>query len=416
MEKLKAAGLFGGSLVPLTGSLAKRYNECLAMMGIAPTTHSSFSVDAMGWSPEIAAEKKDNYYLNPGEANINAIIISPNQRDKPVHMPSHSFDRDLMNAVFVAYEKPIRDITKDAAICVHLDQQIDAFYESFDLLRYGTITLTFKLLNDLDKKQEEQQELINRFNQGNAFMDREVHSQLLESARKYGDLRGRKLKLEPLSLKISSFYTRAFGGVFVLKDFIKDIIIFESLDEFNKAIKKESYEGLLFHKDHDELFETLSRHIILEADLKKSLRTPRYERIKKHLFSEYIKNPEHSFKEILESHFLFLKYLNSLDIDIQKKITGVELFFQKQIIDKNLNRDEYIDEVYFKALHRPHSSLDEEQNALIWKLLTKITPKDPVYLYWYDKEQFYTAYNLWHPTYKDWVIDRILENNKKQSL
>ena len=58
MEKLKAAGLFGGELVSLTGALARRYNECLAMMGISPTALSSFSVDAMGWSPEIAIEKK----------------------------------------------------------------------------------------------------------------------------------------------------------------------------------------------------------------------------------------------------------------------------------------------------------------------------------------------------------------------
>jgi hypothetical protein len=416
MEKLKVAGLFGGSRVPLSGSLAKRYNECLAMMGISPTSHLNFSVDAMGWSPEIAEEKNDNYYLNTGEANINAIIISPDQKGKPVYMPTHSFDSDLMHAVFVAYEKAIRDITKESAICVNLNQQIDTFYESFDLLRYDTITVTFKLLNDLDEKQNEQEQLIEQFNEGNAFMDREVHARLLQSARSYGDLRGRKLKMEPLSLKVSSFYTRAFGGVFVLKDFIKDIMIFESLEEFNKAIKSDSYEGILFHKDHDELFETLTRHIILESDLKKSLRTPRYDRIKKHRFSEYIKNPEHSFVEILESHFLFLKYLNALDIEIQKKINGVELYFQKAIIDKNLNREDYIDEIYFKSLHNPHSSLEAEQRALIWKLLSKIAPVDPVHLYWYDKEAFYKAYSSWQPTYKDWVIDRILDTNKKKDL
>ena len=105
MEKLKEAGLYGGALVPLSGAVAKRYNKCLAMLGVSPTSLNRFSVDAMGWSPEIAEEKKDNYYLNIGEANANAIIISPSQKDMPVHMPSHSFDRDLMNAVFRSLRK-----------------------------------------------------------------------------------------------------------------------------------------------------------------------------------------------------------------------------------------------------------------------------------------------------------------------
>ncbi|RMA57160.1 DUF6638 family protein [Ulvibacter antarcticus] len=416
MDKLKAAGLFGGELVKLTGSLARRYNDCLAMFGVSPTSLISFSIDAMGWSPEIAEEKGDNYYLNIGEANSNAIIISPNQMGKPAHMPSHSFDRDLMNAVFVAYEKPIRDITKDSAICLNLDQNIDAFYECFDLLQYDTVTVTFRLLNDLEKRQDEQLDLIKKFDEGNAFMDREVHAKILTSAKTYGDLRTRKLRLEPLPVRVKSFYTRAFGGVFILKDFIKDIMIFESKEEFDKAIKNISFEGLLFHKDHDELIETLVSHLILEKDLKKSLKTPRYERIKKHIFSEYVKNPAHSFKEILDSHFLFVKYLNELDVAIQKKINGVELYFQKRIIDKNIKQEDYIDKAYSKAFYEPHSSLDEEQKELIYKLLTKISPIDPVHSYWYDKATFYKNFKSWEETYKDWVIDRILEENKKHDL
>ena len=76
MKKLREAGLFGGALVTLSGSLAKRYNACLAMLGVTPTKLKTFSIDGMGWSPEVAVEKKENYYLNTGEANVNAIIIS----------------------------------------------------------------------------------------------------------------------------------------------------------------------------------------------------------------------------------------------------------------------------------------------------------------------------------------------------
>ena len=416
MEKLKAAGLLGGGLVPLAGALAKRYNKCLEIMGVTPSVLSNFSIDAMGWSPQIAKEKKDQYYLNSGEANVNAVIISPDQQDKPAHMPTHSFDRDLMNAVFVAYGKEIRDITKDSALCLNFNQKIDSFYEAFDLLRYDTITVSFKLIDALDVKQVEQLFLIEKFNIGNAFIDRDLHKKIIESAKSFGDLRDRKLALEPLSVKVKSFYTKSFGGVFVLRDFIKDIMIFESEEEFKKAIKNVAFEGLLFHKNHDELIPTLVSHLILDGDLKKAMRSPRYDRIKKHIFARYVENPEHSFKEILDSHFLFLKYLNALSLDIQKKINGFELYFQKLIIDKSIKPKDFIDREFFKALHQPHSSLDEENKALIWKLLVKIAPIDPVYLFWYDKAEFYKNYNLWSPTYKDWVIDCILDNNKKHDI
>ena len=119
MEKLKEAGLYGGALVQVSGSIVARYNDCLAMLGLPPTTLDRFTVDGMGWSPEIALEQDNNFYLNIGEANPNAIIISPEQEGKPVHMPFHSFDRDIMTAIFAAYPLQIRDITKDLSL-IHI--------------------------------------------------------------------------------------------------------------------------------------------------------------------------------------------------------------------------------------------------------------------------------------------------------
>lgn len=412
MKKLKEAGLFGASLVPISGSLAQRYNDCLAMLGVSPTSLTSFAIDAMGWSPEIAAEKGENYYLNIGEANTNAIIISPEQRYKPVQMPSHSFDRDLMEAVFTAHVRTIRDITKDSAICVHIDQKIDAFYDPFDLLRYDTITVTFELLDQLDQKQAEQNALIAEFQQGNNFINRELHKKLIDHAKTYGDLRHRKLNIDPLPLKVSSFYTRAFGGVFVLKDFITDIMIFEDKEVYDKAISDTGHDVTLFHKDHDELIETLTSHLVIDGDLKKASKSKRFERIKRHRFVEASKETTHPYTEILDSHFLFKKYVTQLDIETQKQLNGVELFFQKSIINKEIQREDYIDIEYYKSLQQPHSSLEEEQAELIWKLLIKIQPNDPLHLYWYDKAQFYDTYVTWPETYKDWVIQLILEENE----
>ncbi|MEM7185898.1 MAG: DUF6638 family protein [Bacteroidota bacterium] len=413
MEKLKDAGLIGGALVPISGSLAARYNACLSMLGVSPTELTQFSIDGMGWSPEISAEKKESYYLNIGEANSNAIIITPAQKGKPVHMPFHSFDRDIMTAIFAAYEREIRDITKDAALCVHLDQHMDAYYEPFDLLRFKEISVSFRLLNELDKKQAEQEALVAQFEEGNNFIDRGIHNEILDSARKYGDLRHRKLKLDPIKLPIKSFYTRAFGGIFALREWRNDIIVFESMEVFENAIKDTVHDVSLYHVSHNELMAALVNHQVAQFDIKKAAKTPRYERIKKHLFvGELSKKIDHPLHEVLDSPFLFKKYLNSLEKDTQKRIMSVERYNQRKIVERDLKMDDVVALEYTKSLLEPYRDLENEPMELVWKLLTKIAPNDPLHLYWYDKEQFYKTYTQWEPSYQEWVISCILENNE----
>ena len=90
---------------------------------------------------EIAEEKDDLHYLNNGEANPHGIIISPLQKGKPVYLPFHSFDRDMMKEVFKIHGEKINEITRDSAICVDFDQDIDAFYEPLDILKYENFLL-----------------------------------------------------------------------------------------------------------------------------------------------------------------------------------------------------------------------------------------------------------------------------------
>ncbi len=412
MEKLKQAGLFGRELITLSGSLVKRYNDCLAVLGVEPTALTKISIDGMGWSPEVSDEKKNTYYLNIGDANTNAIIVSPQQENKPVYMPFHSFDKDLMRTVFSAYRKEIKDITKDHAICINFDQHIDAYYQAFDLLGYNEITITFKITHDLDKKQEQQKQLIKEFYEENNFIDRRLHSRLLESAKAYGDLRDRKVTLQPIKVPISSFYTKAFGGVFVLKDFIKDIIVFEDKKVFQNSIQDTVHDVIIFHKDHKELIALLNEHIITECNFQREAKKPRYKRIRNHVFVKYLTNPAHVIDEILSNTFLFKKYLNQLDTETRKKVMSVELYNQRKIVERDLKPEDVIDEQYYKALQKPHSSLEEEQKDLVWKLLTLITPLDPVHVFWYDKNLFYKQYKTWRQGYQDWVISCILDNNK----
>ncbi|NER16674.1 DUF6638 family protein [Spongiivirga citrea] len=413
MEKLIEANLYHSELVPIGGALVSRYNQCLVRLGFKPTKLKTFQVDGIGWSPEIAEEKEDIGYLNNGDANPHAIIVSPQQRGKPVYYPFHTFDRNIMKMVFKTYGDHISDITRDGALCIDLDQDIDAFYEPLDILKYKDITVGFRILNDLDRAQKEQEELVSIFNEDTNFIDESLHMKILASARKYGDLRSRKLQLAPLTYTSGSFFTRAFGGVFVLRDFITSIVVFKDKKAYKKAIKDSYHEVLIYHVDQKELVQKLQEHVILVYDLEEAIKTDRYQRIKKFMFYEVLhelEEKQHPVSDILKDKMLFRSYFNKIEDKNRARLASVERYVEKLEISNELKIDTFVDKDFFHALQKPHSSLTGEHQDLIWMLLAEISAKDPLHLYWYQKERFYEEYQQWDSSFRDWVIDIIKSN------
>ena len=60
MQKLKNANLYRSELIKISGELVDRYNACLEKLALTPTKLKTFFIDGIGWSPEVAEEKKDN--------------------------------------------------------------------------------------------------------------------------------------------------------------------------------------------------------------------------------------------------------------------------------------------------------------------------------------------------------------------
>jgi hypothetical protein len=407
MQKLKEANLYNHELIPISGKLVERYNTCLIKLGFTPTKLTSFHIDGIGWSPEIAKEKDNVSYLNNGEANLHGILISPLQYKKPVYEPFHTFDREMMQQVFSIHGDKIKDITRDCAICIDFDQYIDAFYEPLDVLKYKDVEISFHLINDLEEKQKEQRRLISKFKTDHNFIDEDLQAELLASANTYGDLRDRDLSLHSLTYTSSSFYTKAFGGVYVLRDFIKPIVVFNDLSWYKEAIKDTIHDVLLFNISQPELLEKLKDHTIVSCDLERIVQTERYERIKKFELISALKGTSHSKKDILSDPLLFKSYLNKLDIKLRKHVMSVELYLEKLEVSNQYKISDLIANDLYFGLHEPHSSLTTNQSDLIWKLLNDVSKKDVLHLYWYDKEAFYKSYSTWDDGFKDWVIEII---------
>jgi len=407
MQKLEEADLYKAELIPVSGKLVERYNKCLLKLGFTETKLTSFFIDGIGWSPEVAEEKGETHYLNHGDANPHGIIITPLQKGLPIYSPFHSFDRELMKQVFKTHGNAIDNITRDSAICIDFDQKIDVFYEPLDVLKYKNITVKFRLIDDLNQVKEEQLALVELFKEGNNFIDEAIHQKLLASAKKYGDLRERTLTLHNVIFEVDSFYTQAFGGIFIIKSFLSPILIFENEEAYNEAIQDTSHDVLMYHISHKQLFEKLRSHLIIECDIESEMTKIRHERIKKFMLFEAIQTASHPMKDVLDDPILFKAYLNKISIEDRKKVMSVDRYLEKKNTGANIVVEDVIeDEVYF-ALHNPHSSLKPNEQDLIWNLLVSIAPKDVLFLYWYDKEQFYKKYKTLDDSMKDWVITTI---------
>ena len=410
MNKLKQANLYRSELISVSGKLVERYNKCLVKLGFTETKLKTFHIDGIGWSPEIAEEKDDVNYLNNGEANPHGIIISPLQKGKPVYLPFHTFDRDMMKYVFKVHGEKIKDITRDCAICLDFDQGIDVFYEPLDVLKYNKVTVNFHLIDRLWYIQKEQLELVDRFNTANNFIDENLHQELLDSAKAYGDLRDRDLDLHQLQYTTDSFFTRSFGGVYLLRDFIKPIVVFKDETWYKEAIKDTNYDVLIYHISQPELMEKLRDHLIIECDLEYVVTTKRYDRIKKFEMAQHLKKTQHPVGDILSDPLLFKSYLNKLDLKIRKKVMSVEIYLEKLETSNEFKIHDIVDAKLFDALHQPHSSLEAKHQDLIWKLLVNISEKDILFWYWYDKESFYNNFKTWDDSLKDWVVNTISNN------
>ena len=120
-----------------------------------------------------------------------------------------------------------------------------------------------------------------------------------------------------------------------------------------------------------------------------------------------LKETQHPIQEILDDPVLFKGYLNKMRIEDRKKVMCVERYLEKLEISNQYKLADIVDFKMLEALHNPHSSLKAQHQDLIWKLLVNVSPKDVLFLYWYDKEAFYKSFNTWDDSFKDWVIETI---------
>jgi hypothetical protein len=406
LKPLIHKGLFNAGLVKLTPTMVARYNRCLVSMGHQPTERKVIQVDGIGWSPQVARERRDPYYLHNGPSNPTAIIISPDQYKKPVYVPPFSWLRGAMRQVFEKYHREIIDTTATHVISIDFENGLSSFDGPLDLLLLTSVVAKPDTGN-LAEAAVQQRQLVAQFMDGLNCLVTEPRDALIASQSAYGDLRRRRLEMGSVPFDLfSDFYTVAFGGGAVLRGVLDtDLLVLEDKDTYDSVVGAGPTHNAKICYLHDES----AKHIDLlrEAGM---LTLP---------VDHFRADPK-----ILEDKKDLLLSLSLCDCEgedwntctsskrkslLKKHGEKVDpLFFELERYAAALRRGPVAPEPSVALWHflaEPSERLPPGTREVLWILLTHRDPRNLLELYTHDKNRFLEHYGTWSDAKQQWAAD-----------
>lgn len=410
MERLKDRGYHGHGLLEITSEeMVGRYNGALESMGLVPTSLSQFSVDMIGWSPEIAKEKKNLYYLTRSLANPMAIIVNINQQHAPIYNRYHSFDRVMLLELFDRYSKQIMDINTTDALCIDLDNGVSKYTGIDDLLLVDSYVMRLETPGGLLSGARRQKGLVDGFLSSDTLWEnKEAREELIRSGQRYGDLRNRHIIIPALTYRDTQiYYTEALGGVYILKcpsggTATEILVIYKDLEQLNisttsrRQVRLEPIDG-------ENLIGKLTGAKYLQFDLQRYRANPaQLEEKKEILLADYICSSGLSYENW--SELKVKNFITEYAHDIPELYFELERL-QKQLVSGDIINMASLSSSLLACLTTPHERISPQYHHVLESLISEIDPGDPFRLFKYNKNRFYREYQNYSEPKKNWIVD-----------
>jgi hypothetical protein len=409
MKILVQTGLYGSGLLKITSpELINRYNDALEAMGLIKTSLTSFSIDMIGWSPEISEEMEDIFYLTHSLANPMAIILTIDQKKCPIYFPYHSFDRSMFEYLFEHFTMQIMDITTDEAIWIDIDNGTSHYKHPKDLLLVDSFDLLLETKNKLIQGASKQKELVKQLlSSDNLWECSESRNKIIESGKHVGNLQKRKFTISDISYSdIRMFFTEALGGVYILR-----------------SIDASSGDDLIITED--KKWSKNSKHIyhIHDKNMFSVLLNAGYFDINTDYLSE---NPDilQRKKDIILSNLLLnksidLDYFNLTGAQLKSYVNEYkedlpEIFFEIERLEKKLCKGVQIDVndislelQYMIAI--PNEAIPQRFHGVLLRIISHIDTTGIINFYRYNKSKFYDEFTDYNEQKKQFVTDFIIK-------
>jgi len=398
-------GLANAGLVELTPLLIERYNKALVSMGIEPTKCRTVFIDGAGWSPQVAAEKGNPWYLCDGFTNPTAIIISPDQFKRPVYMPAFSWIRSVLRVVFETYHREIIDITSTDVVTLDFELGITKLESPVDFLLLSEI-LVKPYSGDLLLRAREQQKLIDEFLENLNCLEAEYREPLIQHRTRYGDLCKRRFFMDEIHSPLArDFWTMAQGGAAVIRNVDgQDLLILEEKDIYETALQSpapKNAQVLYIYDQRSKPFDMLSKAGMLVLPIESFKSDPNILQEKKEiLLALTIGECEPEFDWSAASSVK----QNAVVQRNEDKIPAI--FHELERFAARLRAGESVPSVspdLWFYLASPAEHLPPGTREVLWILLTRKEPRNILESYTRDKNRFLVWYASLSDMAQKWV-------------
>lgn len=408
MRRLIEAGLLGSGLVKIeTPARVARYNTALERLGIPATALQSFQIDGMGWSPEVAAEKRDQFYLTSGGVLQSAIVVTPDQKGGPIYMPFTSYVFRLMREYFDRFDREIPDVTTTHAIALVVDPEVSRYKSPLDLLYVDRVVVRSDIADLFVHAQAQQNIVKDLLAEGDGWFHEEARWKLIDHAKVHGDLRYRNVHLPDYPFTaMSSFYSEGFGGVMLFREHELMLVRDEQLHA--DLLRREASRVLSL--TDPELLTTLIEKKLVAVNVDRSPEgIARLESIKDCIIAELIFE-QHPDAPLVGMNLARKRsLLGRVSGEKREFLDDLERLIVRLGKNQPLSKGEVaswpdnLKLLFAKADSK--QSVDVKETVPL--VLSCLRSYDPYELYMADINRFVTLYRTWSDARKDWAVERI---------
>jgi hypothetical protein len=220
MRRLIEKGLMFGNLIEVSSpALVERYNRAMKALCGKETKLTDFHVDLSGFSPEIGDELGDMGYLNPNGCNRSFILLTTSQKNAPLLNMVFSTSRAILQDYFELNEAQLFALTARDAVIGTLQSGVYEMASAARLLDVRQITVDADTTGGHVAAAGQLAGQIERFRTApDGWRDDVLIADMIELAKKTGDVTRAPISLKPRSYPQSSFWTSLFGGLYLFRD------------------------------------------------------------------------------------------------------------------------------------------------------------------------------------------------------
>jgi hypothetical protein len=211
--------MFGNLIEVSSPALVERYNRAMKALCGKETKLTDFHVDLSGFSPEIGDELGDMAYLNPNGCNRSFILLTTAQKNAPLLNMVFSTSRAILQDYVAVNEAQLFALTARDAVIGTLQSGVYEMASAARLLDVRQITVDADTTGGHVAAAAQLAGQIERFRtEPDGWRDDVLIADMIELAKKTGDVTRVPISLKPRSFPQGSFWTSLFGGLYLFRD------------------------------------------------------------------------------------------------------------------------------------------------------------------------------------------------------